>query len=63
MVAVLVIVATIFGQPAIRYKIVPPAVCDMIGHREAERDAQLPGVDTVTWRCISTPGPSDEKGA
>lgn len=63
MVAILVIVATIFGQPTISYKIVPPAVCDLIGHREAERVAQLPGVASATWRCIPTPGPSAEREA
>ena len=57
MVAVLVIIATILGQPTISYRIVPPAVCDMMGHQEAERLALLPSVAQTTWRCITTPGP------
>ena len=52
MTSVLVIVAVLFGQPAIRTQLVPTALCDMIGHQSAERLALRAGVGEVHWRCV-----------
>lgn len=52
MTSVLLIVAILFGQPAIRTQLVPSAVCDMVGHRYAEALAERPGVGEVHWRCV-----------
>jgi hypothetical protein len=55
MIAILVIVAVLNGQPVLRSQIVPPAVCDMLAHVWAERLAEVRGVSSIHTRCINVP--------
>lgn len=56
MIAVLVIIALFGDEPRIRSQIVPPEVCDMVAHQEAERlTASNPEVVSVHYRCVNVP--------
>lgn len=53
MIAVLIVIGTFLGQPIFKTQLVPASVCDMVGHREAERLALREGVGEAHWRCVN----------